>query len=156
MALDDLNARSARKWRHFGGALVLAGLVSLPSAGQSSGGMAPPGLEVVRKAFAAAVAAKDRARIAKLSRFPLAADVYGGTPKVGEREFLRDAKYFGGWFFGGDPQLVTCLETKDLAYQADRKDFGFGTWYLDCDGNEYYFGQRGGRWAFVAYQNINE
>jgi hypothetical protein len=126
-----------------------------PSTAQPAG-KATPALEGVRKVFGAAVAAADRKAIAKLSRFPLAVEVYGFGPKLSEHEFLRNDDYFRGWFFGGDAQLVKCLKTTAFAYQADKKEFGAGLWYLDCNGNEYYFGARGGKWAFAAYQNINE
>jgi hypothetical protein len=110
----------------------------------------------MRKAFAAAVGVKDRVAVAKLSHFPLAVDVYGSAPKLMQQQFLRDPAYFNGWFFGGDPALVKCLKTKPFAYQPDAKQFGARLWYLDCNGNEYYFGARGGHWAFVGYENINE
>lgn len=77
-------------------------------------------------------------------------------PKVSERDFTQDKSYFQGWFFNGDAEVVTCLKTQPFAYQADKKEFGSGLWVLDCNGNEYYFGLRGGTWAFAAYQNINE
>jgi hypothetical protein len=136
-------------------ALGFACLATASSAAQPAA-KAPAALEDVRKAFAAAVAAKDRTAIAKLSRFPLAVEIYGFGPKLSEREFLRKKDYFDGWFFGGDPETVKCLKTTAFAYQADKKEFGSGLWYLDCNGNEYYFGPRGGKWAFAAYQNINE
>ena len=102
------------------------------------------------------MAAKDVGAIANLSRFPLAVDVYGSKPHVSKQEFTRNKDYFDGWFFGGDPQTVKCLKTQTFAYQDDKKQFGAGFWYLDCNGNEYYFGTSGGAWAFTAYQNINE
>ena len=99
--------------------------------------------------------AKDIPAIAKLSLFPLAVDVYGSKPHVTEGEFTRDKEYFDGWFFGGDATLVKCLASQPAALQ-DGKGFGAGAWVIDCNGNEYFFAQRDGRWAFVAYQNVNE
>ena len=115
----------------------------------------PPDFEKLRHAFAAAVKAKDIPGIAKLSHFPLAVDVYGSKPQVTEQEFTRDRQYLDSWFFGGDATLAKCLASQAPALQ-DGKGFGAGAWLSDCNGNEYYFAPRGGRWAFVAYQNINE
>ncbi|HEY1961070.1 MAG TPA: hypothetical protein VGG69_01525, partial [Rhizomicrobium sp.] len=115
----------------------------------------PSELENLRKVFSAAVAARDIARIAKLSHFPLAVDVYGSTPRLSEWEFMRDKQHFDGWFGGGDPGLARCLASQSLTMQRG-KDFGAGAWSIDCSGNEYYFARPDGRWAFVAYQNINE
>ena len=126
------------------------------SAAQPAPAKAPPALEQARKAFAGAVAAKDRLAVAKLARFPLAVEVYGFGPKLSEHDFITDKTYFDGWFFEGDPETVKCLRTQAFSYQADKKEFGAGLWYLDCNGNEYYFGARGSTWAFAAYQNINE
>jgi hypothetical protein len=137
-------------------ALAVACLGGSAGAAQPVTGKAPPALEHARNALAAAVAAKDRFAVAKLSRFPLAVEVYGAGPKLSEREFLRDESHFDGWFFSGDPETVKCLKTQPFAYQPDKKEFGAGLWYLDCNGNEYYFGAGGGTWAFAAYQNINE
>jgi hypothetical protein len=116
----------------------------------------PAALEQARASFAAAVAARDRAAVAKLSRFPLSVEMYRGSPKVTERMFLRDRRYFDGLFFDGDAELVKCLKAQPFAWQADAKQFGARLWLLDCNGNEYFFGERGGAYAFAAYQNINE
>jgi hypothetical protein len=115
----------------------------------------PAGLDKLRKIFAAAVAAKDIPGIARLSHFPVAVDVYGSKPQLTEREFTRDKQHFDGWFGGGDAGLVTCLASQPLAMHSG-KDFGAGSWVIDCNGNEYYFAPGAGRWSFVAYQNINE
>jgi hypothetical protein len=140
--------------------LLLAALVAGTAPGVSgappAGGKAPAALEQVRQSFATAVAAKDRAAMAKLSRFPIGLAVYRLPPKLSEDQFLHKADYFEGLFFGGDAEIVTCLRTKAFEYDSDRKDFGGGLWVLDCNGNEYYFGARAGQWAFVAYENINE
>lgn len=119
-------------------------------------GKAPAQLEELRKAFAAAVAAGDRVAIAKLSHFPLDVAVYGFGPKLSKRAFLRDDSYVQGWFWGGDADLVKCLKTEPLAYEVDRKEPGGGDWSISCNGNVYYFGARGGQWAFTGYENINE
>lgn len=116
----------------------------------------PAALEQARAAFAAAVAARDRAAVAKLSRFPLAVEGYGMRPTLSEAEFRHDKAHFHGLFFDGDAELVKCLKTQPFAWQADAKQFGARLWLLDCNGNEYFFGERGRTWAFAAYQNINE
>ena len=131
-------------------------LLGLLSTAVAAATAAPPGLENLREAFASAVAAKDRIAVANLSRFPLAVEVYESAPTLSRQKFLDDRNYFDGWFFSGDPELLKCLKTEPFAYQADKGAFGSGTWYLDCNGNEYYFGQQAGRWAFFGYQNINE
>jgi len=140
--------------------LLLAALVAGTAPGVSgappAGGKAPAALEQVRQSFATAVAAKDRAAMAKLSRFPVVLEVYGLPPRLSERDFLHNSDYFAGIFFDGAPEVVKCLRTQPFAYQANRKEFGAGLWLLDCNGNEYYFGARAGQWAFVAYENINE
>ena len=51
---------------------------------------------------------------------------------------------------------MTCLETGKLEYQAENPDFPDSPWYIDCDGNEYYFGLAGGTWRFTSYMNVNE
>jgi hypothetical protein len=51
---------------------------------------------------------------------------------------------------------VTCLATGKLEYQAAKPDFPGSRWYIDCDGNEYFFGLVGGKWRFTSYMNINE
>src|SRR5437867_2540646 len=135
---------------------VLACLNASASGAQPAGGKAPAALEQVRKDFAAAVAARDRAAVAKLARFPVALEVYGLPPKLTEREFLHNGDRFAGIFYDGEPEMVKCLKTLPFAYEAKKTEFGAGLWYLDCNGNEYYFGKSGGKWAFAAYQNINE
>jgi hypothetical protein len=136
-------------------AAALAAAWPLLASADPSASKPPPGLEKLRKVFAAAVAAKDIPAIAKLSHFPLAVDVYGSKPEVSEQEFTRDKQHFDGWFFGGDTTLVKCLASQPLAMESG-KDFGAGSWVIDCNGNDYYFASHDGRWAFIAYQNINE
>ena len=64
------------------------------------------------------------------------------------------ADEFDGLFFQGDAQLVTCLGKGKL--EAAEAHFLNSPWVIDCDGNEFYFGQRGGKWMFTAYENVNE
>lgn len=137
-------------------AIAAALLLASPALAQAAAAKPPPELEKLRQAFAAAVAAKDRVAIAKLSRFPLEVYVYGFGPKLSRRAFLRSDDYFQGWFWGGDAATVKCLKTEPLEFETDRKEPGGGTWDIFCAGNKYYFGTRGGKWAFVAYENINE
>lgn len=138
-------------------ACAAMGLAGMGLSGAQAAAAKPPAaLEQARAAFAAAVAAKDRAAVAKLTRFPLAVEGYGMRPTLTEAEFRRDKAHFQGLFFDGDAELVKCLKTQPFAWQADAKQFGARLWLLDCNGNEYFFGERGGAYAFAAYQNINE
>ncbi|MBV9572312.1 MAG: hypothetical protein JO056_13815 [Alphaproteobacteria bacterium] len=136
--------------------IIIALVLACAGANAAESAKAPAALEQMRAKFAAAVAARDRTAVAKLSRFPLAIEGYELAPKLTEQKFLRDKNRFDGLFFGGDAQLVTCLKTQPFTYQADAKQFGARLWLLDCNGNEYYFGEDHGHWAFAAYQNINE
>jgi hypothetical protein len=118
---------------------------------------APPSeLESLRKALAAAVKAQDRMAIVALSRFPLAFSGYEAPDQISEEDFLSDADQFSGLFFNGDDQIVTCLATGKLDYQTENPDFPGSPWYIDCDGNEYYFGLVDGNWRFTSYMNVNE
>jgi hypothetical protein len=127
------------------------GLVSFALAAST-----PPELDAARKALAAAVKAHDLKAIVALSRFPLAFRAYEAPEQVTETEFLTDANQYSGLFFDGDDQLVTCLATGKLEYQSDKPDFPGSPWYIDCDGNEYYFGLIEGQWRLTSYMNVNE
>jgi hypothetical protein len=118
----------------------------------------PPKLDAARKALAAAVKAHDLKAIVALSRFPLAFSGYEAPDKIAEAEFLSDENAFSGLFFDGDDQIVTCLATGKLEYEAAKAkpNFPGSPWYIDCDGNEYYFGLVGGKWRFTSYMNTNE
>lgn len=137
-------------------------LLALAFAGAASAALAastpapPPELNAARKALAAAVKAKDLKAIVALSRFPLAFSGYEAPDKISEVDFLSDKDQFSGLFYDGDDQLVTCLRTGALNYQAKDRDFPDSPWYIDCDGNEYYFGLVGGKWRFTSYMNVNE
>jgi hypothetical protein len=86
-----------------------------------------------------------------MTHFPLAFSGYEHPDKVTSAEFSDE---FDGLFFGGDPTMASCLTRGKL--QPARSEFENSPWVIDCDGNEYYFGQRGGKWMFTAYENINE
>ena len=112
---------------------------------------APAGLEAARKAFAAAVAKHDVKAAAALTAFPLAFSGYEHPDTVTAAQFASE---FDG-LFGDDPQLAHCLATGKL--EADTQHtFAGSPWVIDCNGNEYYFGERNGQWRFTAYENINE
>jgi hypothetical protein len=113
-------------------------------------------LEAARTALAAAVKAKDRKAIVALSRWPLAFSGYEMPEQITEAEFLSDEDLFSGLFFSGDDQIVTCLATTKLDYQAENPDFPGSPWVIHCDGNEYYFGLVGEKWRFTSYMNVNE
>ncbi|MGE3872254.1 MAG: hypothetical protein AB7F74_04770 [Parvibaculaceae bacterium] len=116
----------------------------------------PPELEAARKALAAAVKAHDLKAIVALSRFPLAFSGYEAPEKITEAEFLSDETQFSSLFYEGGDQIVTCLATGKLEHQDSNPDFPGSPWYIDCDGNEYYFGLAAGKWRFTSYMNVNE
>ncbi len=135
---------------------ALCAIAICGAAGAAGTAKAPAGLEAARKAFAAAVAARDRKAIVRLSAFPVAVGMYRYAPTIGAKQFLTDKRKFSDLFGAADQSTVRCLATADIARQSDRKQFGFGSWLADCNGNEYFFTLRNGRWLFTGYQNINE
>jgi hypothetical protein len=120
-------------------------------ASVSAAAPAPAGLEAMRKAFSAAVAKQDVKATAAMTQFPLAFSGYEHPDQVTAEQFADE---FDGLFFGGDAKLADCLATGKL--EAAQTDFPDSPWVIDCDGNEYYFGERKGKWMFTAYENVNE
>ncbi|MFZ5671662.1 MAG: hypothetical protein ACOZAM_01735 [Pseudomonadota bacterium] len=116
----------------------------------------PPELEATRKALAAAVKAHDLKAIVALSRFPVAFSGYEAPEEITEADFLSDENSYGALFYEGDDDFVACLATAKLEYQASEPDFPGSPWYIDCTGNEYFFGLVGDKWRFTSYMNINE
>jgi hypothetical protein len=112
---------------------------------------APAELETMRKAFGAAIAKHDVRAAAAMTEFPLAFSGYEHPDRVTAAQFAGE---FDGLFFGGDPQMANCLSTGKL--EPAQSDFPNSPWVIDCDGNEYYFGQSNGNWMFTAYENVNE
>jgi hypothetical protein len=133
--------------------IVLTAVFSctLATASVFAAGAVPPELETMRKAFGAAVGKQDVKAVAAMTQFPLAFSGYEHPDTVTEAQFADE---FDGLFFGGSPQLVGCLTEGKL--EPAQSDFPDSPWVIDCDGNEYYFGQRSGKWMFTAYENINE
>lgn len=131
-------------------AMLLSGSLAAGAAN------APPGVDVARKAFALAVQTRDLKRIVALSDFPLAVDVYGAAPKITATQFLADKRKFDDLFGPPDAGIVRCIRSDALQRQDDIKSFGRGFWFVDCNGNEYFFAWRSGKWVFVGYENINE
>lgn len=115
-----------------------------------------PALDSTRLALTNAIAAHDWTTVANLTAWPLAVDNYGSPPALTKAKFLKDPHTFSNYFGGGDKDLLHCAQTAPLSYQDDKKQFGYGSWLADCNGNEFYFGLRGGKALFTAYQNINE
>ena len=105
--------------------------VALLLAAATLNGKPPADLEIVRKAFAAAIAKHDRAAMADMTIFPLAVENYGGPPTLEKSAFLRDKDYFSGFFYDGDQQVVDCIGKSVLQFQPDKKQFGTGWWYAD-------------------------
>jgi hypothetical protein len=116
----------------------------------------PNDLDAARRVFSAAVSARDLKRIVALSTFPVAVEMYGHRPNIKAAQFLRDKQNFTDLFGAPDAGTVKCIASGAAALQNDAKQFGFGSWFVDCNGNEYFFAQRSGQWLFTAYQNINE
>ena len=132
-------------------------LASAASAALAASTPAPPAkLDALRRALAGAVKKHDLKAIVALSRFPLAFSGYEAPDKITEADFLSDGNQFSGLFFEGDDKIVTCLATGKLEYQAAKRDFPGSPWFIDCDGNEYYFGLVRGKWRFTSYMNVNE
>src|SRR5262245_8620102 len=131
--------------------LAVSFACTVMNASVSAGGGAPAELEKMRKAFGAAVSKRDVKATAAITQFPLAFSGYEHPEKVMAAEFADE---FDDLFFGGDPHSATCLATSKLKRAQSR--FPNSPWVIDCDGNEYYFGQRNGKWKFTAYKNVNE
>jgi hypothetical protein len=117
---------------------------------------APAGLNAARQDFALAVQARDLKRIAALANFPLAVEGFGAAPTMTARQFLTDKRTFADLFGPPDAGIVRCIRAEAPQLQDDKGSFGHGFWFVDCNGNEYFFTMRGGKWLFVGYQNINE
>jgi hypothetical protein len=113
----------------------------------------PPGLGDVRKAFTHTVLARNWRALAEIVSWPLPIDNYGSSPHLAKAEYLRDRRKLS--VFLAD-SLIPCIAAGPAAYQGNRKEFGFGSWLIDCNGNEFYFGQKSGKWLFTAYRNVNE
>jgi hypothetical protein len=124
---------------------------AIAAASAFAAGAAPAELETMRKAFGAAVAGHDVNAAAAMTQFPLAFSGYEHPDKVTAAQFAGE---FDGLFFDGDPQMASCLATGKL--EPAQSNFPNSPWVIDCDGNEYYFGERKGTWMFTAYENINE
>ena len=124
---------------------------AVAAASAFAAGAAPAELEKMRKAFGAAVGKHDVKAAAAMTQFPLAFSGYEHPDKVTAAEFADE---FDGLFFESDPQLVSCLVTGKL--EPSQSDFPNSPWAIYCDGNDYYFGQRNGKWMFTAYENTNE
>ncbi|MGE4251274.1 MAG: hypothetical protein AB7F09_17950 [Parvibaculaceae bacterium] len=136
--------------------LVLSFVVAVCSAFAASTPVPPAELEATRKALAAAVKAHDLKAIVALSRFPLAFSGYEAPEEISAADFLADENAFASLFYDGGEQIVTCLATAKLDHQAETPDFPGSPWYIDCDGNEYYFGLVDSAWRFTSYMNVNE
>ena len=116
----------------------------------------PPGLDAARRALVRAIVAHDWKAVADVTNFPLAIEMYRSAPKLTRAQFLKDHRKLTILFGDGDSGLLNCVGTGQLAFQVDQTQFGGRAWYADCNGNEFYFDQRAGKWLFTAYQNINE
>ena len=116
----------------------------------------PPALDATRLALTKAIAAHDWTAVANLTAWPLAVDNYGSPPMLAKDKFLKSPHTLSIYFGEGDKDLLHCVATAPLTYQGDKTQFGYASWLADCNGNEFYFGLRGGKAQFTAYQNVNE
>lgn len=127
--------------------LVAAALIGAATVANAAG--APAALDTMRKAFGSAVQKHDVKAAAAMTQFPLEFSGYEHPTKVTAAQFPKE---FDNLFGEG---IAACLASGKL--EADgRRTFPNSPWVIDCNGNEYYFGERGGKWMFTAYENINE
>lgn len=111
----------------------------------------------MRAALVKAAKAHDKPAMAALIDWPLGVDNYGSPPKLTKARFLKNNDYLAGFFGGGDDaDFLRCIGSGPITQQLDGKEFGGRAWVADCNGNEFFFAQRGGQWRLTAYQNINE
>jgi hypothetical protein len=131
--------------------ISLAASLTLASAAPAK----PPGLDAARKAFAATLKAKNWTALADQIAWPLPIDNYGSPPSVAKAAYLKDHTKLT-MFFGDDAATLKCIGGDAATYQGDKTQFGFGSWVVDCNGNEFYFGLKGAKVLFTGYQNVNE
>ncbi len=103
---------------------------------------APPELVNLVSEFGKAIKKKDIKAASAMSRFPLRNAVHMDQPKKSQSEFASSVKE-------GLPGY--CHRVNELKLDENGKD-----WYLDCDGNIFFFGQVAGKWKYLGYENINE
>lgn len=115
----------------------------------------PPGLDAARKAFVATLKAKNWTALSDQISWPLPIDNYGSPPSLAKAAYLKDHTRLT-MFFGDDDATQKCIAGNPATYQGDKTQFGFGSWAIDCNGNEFYFGLKSGKVLFTGYQNINE
>jgi hypothetical protein len=116
----------------------------------------PTGLDAMRATFVKAIAAKDLKTAFALTAFPLQVEEYQAAPRLTLKQVTADGGKFTTLFGDGDKDLLACVGTGPVVLQTDKTQFAAGQWLADCNGNEFYFSRRDGKWLFTAYQNINE
>jgi hypothetical protein len=116
----------------------------------------PPGLDAARKAFVTALKAKNWTGLAVQISWPLKIENYGSPPSVAKAAYLKDHTKLTMFFGADDPATLKCIGGDAANYQGDKTQFGFGSWVVDCNGNEFYFGVVGQKVLFTGYQNVNE
>jgi hypothetical protein len=102
----------------------------------------PPELKKMLDQFSEALTANNKAKASELSSFPLKNAVYGAKQTKSRKEFESSLKESTAGFCYGE--------------KMPEKDTNGKDWALECDGNVFYFGQRGGKWKYLGYENINE
>ena len=127
--------------------VLAAALIGAATVAHAAG--APAALDTMRKALGAAVQKHDVKGVAAMTSFPLTFTGYEHGNRVTAAQF---AKEFDNLFGDGIGQ---CIATGKIEADAQHS-MPNSPWVIDCNGNEYYFGERGGKWMFTAYENINE
>ncbi|MBV9540111.1 MAG: hypothetical protein JO167_02495 [Alphaproteobacteria bacterium] len=134
----------------------IAAALAVASVAAQAGTAPPKELAAMRATLAKAVGARDWKAITALTAWPLKVEMYEAPPTVTLAEFNKKRGTLMGLFGNGDKDLLKCVATAPVTQETDKTRFGFGDWVADCNGNEFHFAQRAGKWLFVTYENINE
>jgi hypothetical protein len=102
----------------------------------------PPELKKMLDKFSQAIANNEKTKASELSNFPLKNIVYLDKKTKSRNEFESSFE---------KSMLPFCYDK-----QKPEKNKNDNDWYLDCDGNVFYFGLRAGQWKYLGYENINE
>ena len=127
--------------------IIAAATVLVAACSPSMAQQAPKELSTVTSQFAAAVAAKNEAAAAELTRFPLANAVYQSPKSISRAAFKAQFRMY--------TNLTSCL--KSMSPKRERTKAGQDpVWSIDCDGNILYFSLKDGRWLHNKFENVNE
>jgi hypothetical protein len=138
--------------RAFEKPIVRAALgLTLTFAVAESAAETPPELHKLRAAFAAAVAGRNIAAMAALSRFPLTNEVYGAPKSIDRADFASSVVVNGYW------DEADCLRTAPLE-QDVREDKAKAAWFIACDHGKsiFHFTRDRGRWVYAGFETIGK